>query len=126
MTVFEVVVVVAGTHLDFSNAAVIICHQFRFQEITCRVKSLDEDLPIVLGALNNNRMEGAPELEDGIGWEQRGPIADERKSGGQEKAVTKVSRHKQKFEDCGSPCIHNLNQYYKKDFEVLQYPMDVE
>ena len=90
-----------------------------------RVKSLEQDLTDVLKALNNVRMEGAPELEDGIGWEQRGPIADDRKLKGQEKAITTTSRHKQKFEDCGSQCIHNLNQYYKKDFEILKFPMDV-
>lgn len=85
---------------------------------------MEEDLKPVLYALNRRRLPGAPRLKGGIGWEQRGPLADETVKAGERKADTTKSRHASKFAECGARCIHNVNEYYRKDFELLQYPVE--
>lgn len=91
----------------------------------CRINSIEQDLKPAIFAFNKRRLPGAPRLKGGIGWEQRGPLADDLVRGGERKADTSTSRHASKFARCGAPCIHNVNEYYRKDFELLQYPVEV-
>lgn len=92
--------------------------------MVCRVNSLEKDLKPVLYALNRRRLPGAPRLKGGIGWEQRGPIADENMRGGQGTVDLSKSRHASKFAECGAQCVRNVYAYYRKDFELLQYPVE--
>jgi hypothetical protein len=91
--------------------------------IMCRVEHLDEDLEPVFDEMNSRRLPDAPLLTNGVGWAQRGPIADEVVKGGVKTADTKSSRHAAKFAACGEACLKNVNAYYQKDFETLAYPL---
>jgi hypothetical protein len=91
--------------------------------IMCRVKHLEEDFALLLDDINRRRLPGAPLMTNGFGWEQQGPIAKEVAKEGVEQADTSRSRHAAKFAECGDICLHNVNVYYERDFEILQYPM---
>lgn len=90
-----------------------------------RSEALEEDLQPFLDAVNAKRLEGAPTLDGEVEWWQQGPLAEDA-SGGDKKSVDVLkdsnTRHVQKYIDCGSTCVANVQEYYKQDFKTLQYP----
>ena len=88
----------------------------------CRLQSIDEDIKPAIDAINKNRSPGTPALTPTIGWEQLGPLAQKIEKSAR---VTTQSRHTTKFASCGASCVRNVNTYYKKDFELLKYPLQL-
>lgn len=90
-----------------------------------RSEALDDDLQPFLDTVNANRFKGTPALEGGVMWINQGTLAQEA-TGGDKTAVDKLkktkSRHVQKYTECGSTCVANVQDYYKEDFQTLKYP----
>eukprot|EP00892_Ulva_mutabilis_P012447 jgi/Ulvmu1/9575/UM054_0005.1 len=85
-----------------------------------RVNSLEADFALTLGDINARRPEAVPALESSIGWEQQGPVA---KAVDGTPSSTTDSRHLDKFLACGPRCLGLIHDYYRKDFQLLQYPI---
>ena len=80
----------------------------------CRLEHLEQDYTGLVELINARRAPGLPEVEDKIGWKQKGPLV---KQGEKE-----TNRHLAKYEECGVECFDLVRNYFKDDFELLQYP----
>jgi hypothetical protein len=88
-----------------------------------RVKSLSEDFSALLRYINARKDPSLPPRANNVGWEQKGPVAKENATPGQLSVDTHQSRHLEKFLQCGTRCLALVQEYYRQDFELLQYPM---
>lgn len=75
----------------------------------------------LVARLNARRAPGLPELENHVGWAQKGPLAK-----GDAAANVTQSRHLDKFAACGRRCFDLARTYYAADFSVLGYPQTSE
>ena len=85
----------------------------------CRAERLQEDMAGLVAMLNTRRAPGLPELENNVGWAQKGPLA--KSGGGGAEPHGKRSRHLDKFAKCGRRCFDLARLYYAEDLARLGY-----
>jgi hypothetical protein len=87
------------------------------------VESLQEDLAQVVDVINARKASELPPLKVELGWEQQGPLTKQSMAEDAD-AEQGPTAHVQSYADCGDACLQAVQQYYKQDFALFQYPVE--
>lgn len=89
-----------------------------------RVEDLAHDFVAMRRVINRRRRASLPSLRGELKKEQLGPkqqTSSESRSAGE--SPSEQDAHVAKYVACGAGCVQGVNQYYRRDFEVVKYPV---